>query len=126
MLVCLGFIHTLEIVASILSDVVNKLRLCGTKYEMIKSNTPDNVMKSIDAQSVSMTSIPTTTPLAHCRYFSGYPTLYARGHIEKSHLSKTVVQITNCKNTAMKKVIIVLGGERVVTITRAWEFTGAK
>ena len=30
MLVCLGFIHTLEIVARILSEVVNRERLCGT------------------------------------------------------------------------------------------------
>ena len=30
MLVCLGFIHTLEIIARILSEVVNRERLCGT------------------------------------------------------------------------------------------------
>ena len=30
MLVCLGFIHTLEIVARILRDVVNRERLCDT------------------------------------------------------------------------------------------------
>ena len=30
MLVCLGFIHTLEINARILSEVVNRERLCGT------------------------------------------------------------------------------------------------
>jgi len=30
MLVCLGFIHTLEIITRILSEVVNRERLCGT------------------------------------------------------------------------------------------------
>ena len=30
MLVCLGFIHTLEIISRILSEVVNRDRLCGT------------------------------------------------------------------------------------------------
>ena len=30
MLVCLGFIHTLEIIARTLSEVVNRERLCGT------------------------------------------------------------------------------------------------
>ena len=33
MLVCLGFIHILEIIARILSEVVNRKRLCGTTHE---------------------------------------------------------------------------------------------
>ena len=30
MLVCLGFIHTLEIITRMVSEVVNRERLCGT------------------------------------------------------------------------------------------------
>jgi len=40
MLGCLGFIHTLEIIARMLSEVVNRERLCGTQIEHIQCRLP--------------------------------------------------------------------------------------
>ena len=54
MLVCLGFIHTLEIVARILSYGVNRDRLCGTNALLFVASTIFGAVKPIEVPTTSI------------------------------------------------------------------------